>query len=258
MLWTGRFADKTQEGSLPHNLKQRVKGDHVVRAKPDSESAFLLFVWEFFPTTGSRFAPGKGACKALFRILKDDLSTSTIRLEKEIVIKPDSPTLPNHVEQTVQTIAALHLQHRKKASAVHRFIEELTGFVGRPRFAGILTILLALWVGLNLLWHHFGQTPPDVPPFPWVQFIAGLLSVYVTVLVLITQRREYQLEERRAELTLQLAILAEQKNAKIIQMLDDLRRDHPEIQDRVDDDAKAMSTPADPAVVVEATNSSQG
>ena len=62
---------------------------------------------------------------------------------------------------------------------------------------------------------------------------------------------------RRAELTLQLAILAEQKNAKIIQMLDDLRRDHPEIQDRVDDDAKAMSTPADPGAVVKAINTLQ-
>jgi hypothetical protein len=40
-------------------------------------------------------------------------------------------------------------------------------------------------------------------------------------------------------------------------MLDDLRRDHPEIQDRVDDDAKAMSTPADPGAVVKAINTLQ-
>jgi uncharacterized membrane protein len=43
--------------------------------------------------------------------------------------------------------------------------------------------MLALWIGLNFLWQHFGQNPLDTPPFPWVQLIAGVLSVYVTVLV---------------------------------------------------------------------------
>jgi uncharacterized membrane protein len=77
------------------------------------------------------------------------------------------------------------------------------------------------------------------------------------VLILITQRHENRLEETRAQLTLQVAMLAERKNAKIIELLEQLRRDHPNIADRVDEDATAMSQPTDAEAVIEAINSSQ-
>jgi hypothetical protein len=52
-------------------------------------------------------------------------------------------------------------------------------------------------------------------------------------------------------------MLAERQNAKIIEMLEQLRHDHPQIADRVDDDAIAMSRPASPEAVLEAINSRQ-
>jgi uncharacterized membrane protein len=48
-----------------------------------------------------------------------------------------------------------------------------------------------------------------------------------------------------------LAILSEQKTAKIISLLEELRQDHPDIHDRIDDEAAAMSEPADPQSVLE-------
>jgi uncharacterized membrane protein len=71
------------------------------------------------------------------------------------------------------------------------------------------------------------------------------------VLILTTQRRENELASHHEELTLELAILSEQKAAKIISLLEELRQDHPEIRDRVDDVAVAMSEPADPHSVLE-------
>ena len=53
----------------------------------------------------------------------------------------------------------------------------------------------------------------------------GLLALYVTVLILTTQRRDDQLASYREQLTLELAILGEQKSAKIISLLEELRRD---------------------------------
>jgi uncharacterized membrane protein len=97
----------------------------------------------------------------------------------------------------------------------------------------------------------------DPPPFPWVQTITSVLGFYVMVLILITQRHENRLEETRAQLTLQVAMLAERKNAKIIELLERLRRDHPNIADRIDEDATAMSQPTNAEAVIEAINSSQ-
>jgi uncharacterized membrane protein len=78
------------------------------------------------------------------------------------------------------------------------------------------------------------------------------------ILILITQRHENRLEETRAQLTLQLAMLAERKNAKIIELLEQLRHDHPNIADRVDEDATAMSQPTNAEAVIEAITSGQG
>jgi uncharacterized membrane protein len=72
------------------------------------------------------------------------------------------------------------------------------------------------------------------------------------VLILATQRREDQLTQRREQLTLELAILSEQKTAKIIQLLEESRRDNPQMHDRHDPEAEAMAQPADPGSVLAA------
>ena len=70
------------------------------------------------------------------------------------------------------------------------------------------------------------------------------------------QRRDDQLASHREQMTLQLGILSEQKAAKIIQLLEELRRDHPSIHNRLDSEAHAMSTPANPQTVLKALKES--
>jgi uncharacterized membrane protein len=50
---------------------------------------------------------------------------------------------------------------------------------------------------------------------------------------------------------LELAILSEQKTAKVIQLLEESRRDNPLILNRVDQEAEAMAQPADPQSVLD-------
>ena len=76
--------------------------------------------------------------------------------------------------------------------------------------------------------------------------------LYVVILIYATQRREDQLAELREQLTLELALLSEQKTAKMIQLLEEFRRDIPLVEDRVDEQADAMAEPANPERVLEA------
>jgi uncharacterized membrane protein len=70
------------------------------------------------------------------------------------------------------------------------------------------------------------------------------------VLILTTQRRDDQLASYRAQLTIELAILSEQKSAKIISLLEEQRRDHPHLENRADNEAAAMAEAADPQAVL--------
>ena len=169
-----------------------------------------------------------------------------------------TPILPAHIEDTVRAIAELHAEHHRRATPVQRAVARLTSIVGRPRFVGVLTLVIISWIGLNLGLRAMGAVEFDAPPFPWLQDVGAVLSLYITVLILITQRHDDQLSEHREQLTLELAILSEQKSAKIIELLEELRLDHPHLVDRIDHEANAMAQPADPQAVLDAIKDTHG
>ncbi len=163
-----------------------------------------------------------------------------------------TPILPAHIEDTVRSIAELHAQHDQETSALQRVVDRTTAWVGRPAFIGLLSLLILGWVlgNLGVSWAR-GQ-PWDPPPFSWLSGVVSVVALYTTVLILATQRHDDELASHREQLTLELAILSEQKSAKIIQLLEEMRRDSPHLANRIDAEAQAMSTPADPQSVLEA------
>jgi uncharacterized membrane protein len=168
----------------------------------------------------------------------------------------ETPILPAHIEDTLRAIAKLHADHRQGAGPLQRLVERVTALIGRPRFISALTIVIALWVAGNVLATVSGTAPWDPPPFNWLQGVLGLLALYVTVLILTTQRRDDELASYREQLTLEVAILSEQKSAKIIALLEEMRRDSPSLVNRVDEVAAAMSVAADPQAVLDAIKES--
>ncbi len=87
---------------------------------------------------------------------------------------------------------------------------------------------------------------------PFLEARSRWASLYTVVLILATQRPEYQLAQLREQLTLELASLSEQETAKVIQLLEESRRDNPLIRDRVDQEAEAIAQPAHPQWVLDA------
>ena len=61
----------------------------------------------------------------------------------------------------------------------------------------MLIIIAADWIRLNLLAAAFGYHPIDPPPFSELEVAVSLVSLYMVVLILTTQRREYQLVQLR-------------------------------------------------------------
>jgi uncharacterized membrane protein len=162
------------------------------------------------------------------------------------------PILSAHIEETIRSIAQLHAEHHENATPLQRTVDRMTALLGRTRFIAVLTVIVAGWIGLNLLAASLGYRPIDPPPFSWLGGAVSLVSLYMVVLILATQQRDDQLAQHRELLILELAILSEQKTAKVIQLLEEFRRDNPMIRDRVDYEAEAMAQPADPQSVLAA------
>jgi uncharacterized membrane protein len=160
--------------------------------------------------------------------------------------------LPSHIEDTIRSVATLEEEHANKATAFHRIIARVARFLGSPRFFVSLTVVIGLWILINFLAVFLKMVPFDRPPFAGLQFVVSLFSLFMTTLILGAQQRDERIATHRERLTLQLAGLIEQKSAKIIQLLEDLRRDSPFVRNRVDTEAAAMATPGAPQAVREA------
>jgi uncharacterized membrane protein len=166
--------------------------------------------------------------------------------------EPTESGLPDHVSQQIDTLATLHARGESEVSIHQRTIEKVTAFLGRPLFLNLTIALVAVWVFLNLPAQRPHFIPFDPPPFSLLSWLVSTGGLLVTIVVLITQNRQARLAERRAQLDLQVNLLAEQKIAKVIALLEELRRDSPNIKNRADPEAEAMSESADAHAVLDA------
>ena len=156
------------------------------------------------------------------------------------------------VSQNIDAIAALHAHAERGISRYQRTLEAATALLGRPLFFYLIVGLVTLWLGDNLLAPRLHWRQWDPPPFNWLQGVVGLGALLMTNVVLITQNRQGKVAERRAHLDLQVNLLAEQKVAKLIALVEELRRDMPNVHDRHDPEAEAMTEATDPHAVISA------
>lgn len=157
----------------------------------------------------------------------------------------------DQVESTVQQLGELHEAHRREATQAQRVANRVTETLGRPGALMIVFVLVILWTIGNYVAARVGVAALEEAPFPELGLIVTVVALLVALLILTTQRHEQALAEKRAQLTLQIAILSEKKIAKLIGMVDELRRDSPSLPSRPDPEAEEMSHSADPIATLE-------
>ena len=181
--------------------------------------------------------------------IKNDEADSLSKNANNIEIASVDP-----MNQSIETLANLHIRMERKVSRHQRAIETVTAFLGRPRFLYFILLFVLLWIAINLFLLHSGQAAIDPPPFYWLQGLVGLSALLMTTIVLITQNRQDKFAEQRRQLDLQVSLLVEQKVTKVIALLEELRHDIPQVEDRHDPESEAMKQTVDPHEVLATFN----
>jgi uncharacterized membrane protein len=163
--------------------------------------------------------------------------------------RPADHALPGHMDENVQAIARMHAAQARSATPAERIFEGIMALLARVALAGALAVFVAIWIGANIL---LGHGAFDASPFPLLNTLLALFAVYMTVIILIVQRRSQKLGDHREQLMLQLALLSDQKTGKLIALIEELRRDDPLIRDRADRQAEEFTRTVDPETVLEA------
>jgi uncharacterized membrane protein len=165
----------------------------------------------------------------------------------------DTRRLDEHELDSVETVARLHRKHDETAGLLERAIDGVTDRLGRPSVAVAASILILVWLAAAAV---VSDGALEGPLAVWLETAATLAALVLAVLILASQKRSDAFAARRDAMTLDLALLADRKNAKIIELLEDLRRDAPQVKDRADPESEEMATPIDPHALVEAVDQS--
>ena len=153
---------------------------------------------------------------------------------------------PEHLTRAVESIATLHTRAMSDVGAHQKWIEYLTNKIGRPRSLYVMGTLVAGWVALNVGLRIAGRTPIDPCPFAGLQCFVSTAALFISTMVLTSQNRQTRHSEQRSQLELEVSLQAEAKITKLIQLLDELRRDLPSVPTHDDPVVEEMKEAADP------------
>lgn len=153
-------------------------------------------------------------------------------------------------ETTVDQIARLYDRHDERTTRVQRLANRITSTLGRPMSLVVIFGIAIVWVVGNYVARAVGSTALEEFPFPDLGFLATIAALLVALIILTTQRHGEELAESRAQLTLHIAMLSERKIAKVIELLEEQRRDNPMLPSRVDHEAAEMAQASDHEVTL--------
>jgi uncharacterized membrane protein len=117
----------------------------------------------------------------------------------------------------------VHAMHKLDEVAVanrtltDRIAEFVARFCGSITFVWIHAALFTAWLAWNVVpgLPHF-----DPYPFTFLTLCVSLEAIFLSSFILIAQNYEMRISERRSQLDLQINLLAEQENTKMLQLLD--------------------------------------
>lgn len=162
----------------------------------------------------------------------------------------ESEVHPEHIIKNVETIDKYHTQNQQKIAADHRILNKIAAIFSRPQFLYFQIGFFALWIGCTQLAER-NIIAKNFPQFDLDLHGLEIASLLITTEVLIAQAHQEKVAEERSHLMLQLNLVTEQKIAKSIALLEELRVDLPNVKNRYDVEAEVMQQASDPQAILE-------
>jgi uncharacterized membrane protein len=119
--------------------------------------------------------------------------------------------------RNVETIVELEASSQKHRTLGDRAADKISAFCGSITFVWVHLVWFTLW----LLWNAgaTGLKPFDPFPFNFLTLIVSLEAIFLSTFILVSENRQARVSERRSHLDLQINLLSEQENTKMLQLL---------------------------------------
>src|SRR2546423_1375680 len=129
--------------------------------------------------------------------------------------KPDS--LNSSLRRNIDALRRRRAEEEANASLEERLAAAITRFAGHMRFVYAHALIYGFWILANLGWVP-GVRPWD-PTFVVLAMVASVEAIFLSTFILITQNRMAAAAAHRAELDVQISLLAEAEITKLVELV---------------------------------------
>ena len=136
--------------------------------------------------------------------------------------RPDAEQLElaGIVERNIHTLVERRRHEESRRGFQDRLADAITRFTGSLWFVYLHLVIFGLWIAINLGWlpilPRFDRT------FVILAMAASVEAIFLSTFVLITQNRMAAMADRRAELDLQISLLAEHEISRVITLVTEI------------------------------------
>lgn len=120
--------------------------------------------------------------------------------------------------RNIEALTQKKAEDDRKQSRQTRIAAGISAFAGSMTFVYLHILIFGLWIVVNLGWLPF--IPAFDPTFVALAMVASVEAIFISTFVMINQNRMAALEDKRAELSLQISLLAEHETTRLISMVE--------------------------------------
>lgn len=132
-------------------------------------------------------------------------------------VRPPQPQgLNSALERNIAVLRERRREEAERASRQEKIAGAVTRFTGSMKFVYLHLLIFGGWIVFNLGWLP-GIAPWD-ESFVVLAMIASVEAIFLSTFVLISQNRMAAVADKRADLDLQIGLLAEHEVTKLVAM----------------------------------------
>src|SRR5262249_28671883 len=169
------------------------------------------------------------------------------QLKEAQLVRCRNPLLADVVERNIQTIVAIRREMERRKTPQDRVADAITAFSGSMPFVYIHVAWFAVWMAINLHWTPL--KPFDPFPFGLLTMVVSLEAIFLSTFVLLSQNRMGMVADQRADLDLQINLLAEHEITRILKLVDAMAERMGVIESR-DEEAEELEQDVSPEVLL--------
>ncbi|MFD2569583.1 DUF1003 domain-containing protein [Spirosoma soli] len=125
------------------------------------------------------------------------------------------------VERNIKALLERRLAEQARKSWQDELADSITRFAGSLNFVLVHLLLYGTWIIWNLGW--LGLRPFD-PSFVVLAMAASVEAIFLSTFVLISQNRMAVLADKRADLDLQVSLLAEHEITRLVILVTEMAK----------------------------------